>query len=479
MGLDLWHWSAGDLTKAIRARQISSREAVESCLARNVEVHPRVNAVVDLLADEALADADKADAAVRAGEPLGPLHGVPVTVKINVDYAGRATTNGVAAFKDLIAREDSVPILNLRKSGAIIFGRTNVPAFSTRYFTDNDLYGRTLNPHDPTRTPGGSSGGAAAAVAVGIGPIAHGNDRAGSIRYPAYACGVAGLRPTIGRVPDFNPSNSEERGVSSQLTNVQGPLARTVADLRLGLAALAAFDPRDPWWSPAPLDSATIGEPAKAAMFVSLPDVEIDPAVAAAVRTAAGWLEDAGYVIEEAVPPRFLEAAASFWTLLMTEERAASSDERAASSRGIAQFGDEAVKRARASTRAYAQMLDFDAYIKTLAARTTILREWLLFLQRYPVLLMPVSWQRPFPIDADQHGDEPMRRLIDALRPLLVPSILGLPGLAVPTGLVDGVPMGVQLVASRFREATCLRAGEIIEMRAAMTAPIEPRAQAG
>jgi amidase len=440
---------------------------------------PRVNAVVDLLADEALADADKADAAVRAGEPLGPLHGVPVTVKINVDYAGRATTNGVAAFKDLIAREDSVPILNLRKSGAIIFGRTNVPAFSTRYFTDNDLYGRTLNPHDPTRTPGGSSGGAAAAVAVGIGPIAHGNDRAGSIRYPAYACGVAGLRPTIGRVPDFNPSNSEERGVSSQLTNAQGPLARTVADLRLGLAALAAFDPRDPWWSPAPLDSATIGEPAKAAMFVSLPDVEIDPAVAAAVRTAAGWLEDAGYVIEEAVPPRFLEAAASFWTLLMTEERAASSDERAASSRGIAQFGDEAVKRARASTRAYAQMLDFDAYIKTLAARTTILREWLLFLQRYPVLLMPVSWQRPFPIDADQHGDEPMRRLIDALRPLLVPSILGLPGLAVPTGLVDGVPMGVQLVASRFREATCLRAGEIIEMRAAMTAPIEPRAQAG
>src|ERR1700720_1415740 len=134
MGLDLWHWSAGDLTKAIRARQISSREAVESCLARNVGVHPRVNAVVDLLADEALADADKADAAVRAGEPLGPLHGVPVTVKINVDYAGRATTNGVAAFKDLIAREDSVPILNLRKSGAIIFGRTNVLAFSTRYF---------------------------------------------------------------------------------------------------------------------------------------------------------------------------------------------------------------------------------------------------------------------------------------------------------------------------------------------------------
>ena len=475
MELPLWRWSAADLTKAIRAREISSREAVESCLARHYEIHSRVNAVVDLLAEEALINAEKADAAVRAGEPLGPLHGVPVTVKINVDYAGRATSNGVVAFKDLIAREDSVPVLNLRKSGAIIFGRTNVPAFSTRYFTDNDLYGRTFNPYDSTRTPGGSSGGAAAAVAVGVGPIAHGNDRAGSIRYPAYACGVAGLRPTVGRVPDFNPSNSEERGVSSQLTNVQGPLARGVSDLRIALSALAAFDPRDPWWTPAPLEETTIREPIKAAVFASLPGVEVDPAVTKAVKQAAQWLEDGGYVVEEAVPPRFMEAAASFWALLMTEERAASSGERAASSRGIEQFGDNAVKRARASTRACALTLDFDTYIRTLAARTTILREWLLFLQKYPILLMPVSWQRPFPVDADQHGDEPMRRLIDFLRPLLVPSILGLPSLAVPTGLVEGVPTGVQLVASRFQEAGCLRAGEVIERRSGMTAPIEPR----
>jgi amidase len=120
--------------------------------------------------------------------------------------------------------------------------------------------------------------------------------------------------------------------------------------------------------------------------------------------------------------------------------------------------------------------LDFDNYIKTLAARTTILREWLLFFQQYPLLLMPVSWQRPVPIDSDQHGDEPMRRLIDSLRPLLAPSVLGLPGLAVPTGMVDGVPLGVQLVASRFQEAICLRAGEVIESRSGMTAPVEPLA---
>ncbi len=475
MSAPLWRWTAAELTRAIRARQISSREAVQSCLARHAVVHPRVNAVVDLLAQEALASANVADAAVRAGDRLGALHGVPVTIKINVDYAGRATTNGVVAFKEFVASEDSAPVRNLKKSGAIIFGRTNVPAFSTRYFTDNDLHGRTLNPYDPARTPGGSSGGAATAVAVGLGPIAHGNDRAGSIRYPAYACGVAGLRPTVGRVPDFNPGNSEERGISSQLTNVQGPLARNVHDLRIALGALAAFDPRDPWWSPVPLDTKAVQEPVKVAMFASLEGIEIDPAVTGAIQQAARWLEDDGYVVEEAAPPRFLEAAASFWSLLMTEERAASTEERSASSLGIEQFGDAAVKRARASTRAYATALDFDSYIKTLAARTTILRQWLLFFERYPLLLMPVSWQRPFPIDADQHGDAQTRRLIDALRPLLVPSILGLPGLAVPTGLFNGVPIGVQLVASRFQEATCLRAGEAIEMRSGMTAPIDPR----
>jgi amidase len=256
---------------------------------------------------------------------------------------------------------------------------------------------------------------------------------------------------------------------------VQGPLARTVSDLRVALSALAAFDPRDPWWSPTPLEWSNTGAPLRAAVFAALPGVDIDPAVSTAVKQAARWLEDTGYAVEEAFPPRFLEAAASFWSLLMTEERAASSDERAASSRGIEQLGDEAVKRARASTRAYAHVLDFEEYIKTLAARTTILREWLLFFERHAILVMPVSWQRPFPIDADQHGDEQMRRLIDSLRPLLVPSILGLPSLAVPTGLVEGTPIGVQLVAGRFQEAACLRAGEVIENRSSMTRPIDPR----
>ena len=195
MSDELWRWDACDLAAAIRARRISSREAVASCLTRLDQVNPRINAVVDVLADEGLSAADRADEAVAKGATLGALHGVPVTIKIIVDYAGRATTNGVVAFKDRIAPTDSPPVANLRKAGAIIIGRTNVPPFSARFFTSNALYGRTLNPWNAARTPGGSSGGAAAAVATGIGPLAHGTDRAGSVRYPAYACGVIGLRP--------------------------------------------------------------------------------------------------------------------------------------------------------------------------------------------------------------------------------------------------------------------------------------------
>ena len=473
MGEELWRWTAEELVRGIRTGAISSREATESCLARLDAVNPRINAVVDPLADEALAAADRADAAIRRGEAPGVLHGVPLTVKINVDYAGRATTNGVTAFANMAAEQDSISVANLRKAGAVILGRTNVPGFSTRYFTDNDLHGRTLNPWDAGRTPGGSSGGAAAAVAAGIGPIGHGNDRAGSVRYPAYACGVAGLRPSLGRVPDFNPSATEERGISSQMANVQGPLARSMGDIRLGLAALAAPDPRDPWSVPVPLGAPETGR-SRAAVLTSLPGVDADAAVTEALRQAGVWLQDAGYEVEEACPPRLDEAAGLFWPILMAEERAATAAERAASSSGIERYGDEAVKRARRSVRAYAGDLDYESYVRALASRTTMLREWYAFFERYPILVMPLSWQRPYPIDHDQKGDDAVREMLDAHRPMLAVSLLGLPGLSVPVSLADGVPVGVQIVAARFGEERLLAAGEAIEARAPVATPIDP-----
>jgi amidase len=469
---ELWTWSGVDLAAAIRTGDISSREAVQSCLDRLEAVNPTINAVVDVMAEEALAAADQADKVRRAGGKLGLLHGVPVTIKINVDYKGRATTGGVVAFANRIAQHDSTTVTNFRKAGAVIFGRTNVPAFSHRYFTDNDLHGRTLNPWDKDRSPGGSSGGAAAAVATGIGPIAHGNDRAGSVRHPAYCCGIPGLRPSFGRVPDYVPPGVEERGLTSQLTFAHGVLARHVRDVRIGFEALAAPERRDPWSVPVvtPADS----KPGRVAMFLHEPSAEIDPAVPAAIRTAARWLEDAGYQVDEVAPPHFEEAASLFWTLLMTEERAASVEERASSTRIIEQFGDEAVKRVRRGTVAAAAQLDFNGYIKAIARRTTILREWLEFFEQYPLVLMPVCWQRPWIVDYDQGGDAVVKSMAVAHGPMLAVSLLGVPGMSVPTGLVDGVPMGVQLVAGRFQEHVILAAAEAIERRAAMPLPINP-----
>jgi amidase len=243
----LWQWDAADVAWGIRASVISSGEAVASCLARIDQVNPVLNALVLVLREEALRQAEEADRAVRRGDALGPLHGVPVTTKLNADQAGVSNNSGVVAYKDRIATEDNPAIANLRKAGAIIVGRTNTPPFCLRWMTENELYGRTLNPWSREHVPGGSTGGGSAAVAAGMGPLTQGSDNGGSIRYPAFCTGIAGLRPTPGRIPYFSPSQPE-RPISMQLIAVAGPLARRVRDLRLGLQAMAVRDPRDNCW---------------------------------------------------------------------------------------------------------------------------------------------------------------------------------------------------------------------------------------
>src|SRR5947209_9605999 len=260
---DLWRLSAAEIANLIRSKRISAREAAIAALERLLAVNPKINTVVDHRPDEVLAQADAIDAAIARGENPGPLAGVPVTVKVNIDQQGFATTNGVTLQRDAIATTNSPVIDNLRKAGAVILGRTNCPAFSYRWFTTNLIHGDTKNPRDPSITPGGSSGGAGAAVAAGIGHIAHGTDIAGSIRYPAYACGVHGLRPTVGRVAAFNAS-LPERTIGAQISAVSGPLARTIGDLRIALKVMSGKDLRDPWWVPAPLEGPAM--PKRAAL---------------------------------------------------------------------------------------------------------------------------------------------------------------------------------------------------------------------
>src|SRR5262245_44559197 len=260
MSDDLWRWDAVRLAHAIRTRVVSSKEAVVACLSRLEAINPRVNAIVETLAEEALTLAEGADRELAKGNPIGPLHGVPFTTKINTDQRGCATTNGVAAFASLIAHEDSPSIANLRRAGAIAIGRTNAPEFSWRWFTDNELYGETINPWNRGRTCGGSSGGGAVAVATGMGPLAQGSDFGGSIRQPALCCGIAGLRPTVGRVPAFNATTGD-RPITAQFMAVHGPLARRVDDLRLAFAVMAVGDVRDPWWVPAQVVGTAHGRP--------------------------------------------------------------------------------------------------------------------------------------------------------------------------------------------------------------------------
>ncbi|MEQ8344158.1 MAG: amidase family protein [Sneathiellaceae bacterium] len=467
-GSALWQWDAVDLAQAVRGGAISSRDAVTACLDRLDAVNPKINAVVESRRDEALAAADAADRAVAAGGPLGPLHGVPVTIKVNVDQLGYATTNGIGAFKDLMGPSDSPIVANWKKAGAVIVGRTNTPAFSMRWFTDNALHGQTLNPLNPKLTPGGSSGGAAAAVAAGICPLAHGNDYGGSVRYPAYACGIAGLRPSFGRVPAYLESAPKERPMTAQLMSVQGPLARKVRDLRAGLAAMAGRDARDPWWVPAPLQGPPPERPIRVAVCTDPYGDGVHPDVKAAVQKAAGWLADAGYAVEEVALPMAREAAEYWLTLVM-------SDSRRAMAGAIAEHGDEAIRNAYAGMDAGAPAeIGFDSYMAALEGRTTVLRAWSLFQEKYPLALLPVSMQPPFEQGLDQQGGNAFAGLLQAQRPLTMINLMGLPGLSVATGIDGGTALGVQIVGQRFREDLCLDAGEVIEGRARVALPVDP-----
>ena len=462
---DLWRLSAADLASLIKSKKVSAKEAATAALARLDAVNPKINAVVDHKPEEVLAQAAAIDAAIGRGEDVGPLGGVPVTVKVNIDQIGFATTNGLKMNREAIATTNSPVIDNLYKAGAVILGRTNCPAFSYRWFTTNLMHGDTKNPRDPGITPGGSSGGAGAAVAAGIGHIAHGTDIAGSIRYPAYACGVHGLRPTLGRIPAFNAA-LPERTIGPQISAVSGPLARTIGDIRISLAAMSARDSRDPWWVPAPLEGPVM--PKRVAMCLNPDGLDPVPEVKAAVADAGKRLERAGWIVEEITNTPPLREPANLQTKLWL------GDSYEAQLEAAEREGDPGALACLRGNRSKVFPFDAAAFSKALTRRATLTREWLEFFETYAVLLMPVSGELPFPDNLDRKDEASFARVWHAQLPQIAIPFMGLPGLTVSTGLVGRIPVGVQLVSSRYREDLCLAAGEAIEAGGTPSAAIDP-----
>jgi len=462
---DLWRLSAADLAARIASKQVSAREAATSALARLDAVNPKINAVIDHRPDDVLRQADRVDAAIAKGESIGPLAGVPITVKVNVDQVGFATTNGLKLQKDAIAQANNPVVDNLIKAGAVIVGRTNTPAVSYRWFTSNLIHGDTKNPRDPGVTPGGSSGGAGSATAAGIGHIGHGTDIAGSVRYPAYACGIHGLRPTVGRIPAFNAA-LPERPIGPQISAVSGPLARTIADIRLALAAMSARDVRDVWWMPVPLEGPPL--PKRVALCVNPDGLNPVPEVVAALVDAGKRLERAGWTVEEIKDTPPLQEAALLQTRLWI------GDGYEAQLALAEKEGDPGALACLRGNRAKVYPFDLS---QTLTRRATLTRDWLLFLEKYPVVLMPVSGELPFADQLDRKDEASFARVWHAQLTQIAIPFFGLPALTVSTGLVGRIPVGVQLVAQRFREDLCLAAGEAIEAGGVPPSPIDPVGQ--
>ncbi len=465
---ELWRLGASDLARLIRDREVTSREVVTAHLKRIAAVNPAINAVTVTLTDSALEAAEAADRALAAGGEVGPLHGVPMSVKENIDLMGSATTQGIVAMEQAMPSLDSPQVAQLKAAGAIPFARTNLPDFGLRWHSDNALRGATKNPWDATRTPGGSSGGEAAALATGMTPLGLGNDYGGSLRWPSQCCGTAALKPTFGRVAQASSLAPEEAPITIQLFAVQGPMARHVRDLRLAYENMCAGDARDPWWAPVPLYGPAVEK--RVAVTTDPGGEGVDPDIAAGVRRAVDALRDAGWTVEDVDPPLVNEARDMWGGLIRYEVEAGFLPI-------LQQIGGEDAKRFLEIGMAGMPRLDSAGYFRGLAERERIAREWAQFSERYPITLGPVNTMQAFPVGFDLEGPDEIQQLLRGFRLVVTANLLGLPAVVVPVGMgaASGMPQGVQLLGARYREDICLDAAEAIEERLGVVTPIDPR----
>lgn len=452
----LWQWSACDIAEAVRQGAVTCADVTQAAVDRMRATNGEINAVVEDLGDNALETAREQD---KTGvTDAHSMAGVPVTIKENIDQKGHTTPNGVAALAQALAPGDAPVVSNFKKAGAIPIGRTNTPEFSFRATTVNELHGRTYSPWNDWATAGGSSGGAAAGVMMGYGPIAHGNDIGGSLRFPAYACGAATVKPGLGRVPAYNPSAPAERGPLAQIMSVQGVIAREVRDVRLGMEALIAYDPHDPWMAPAPFTGPDLGGQPKVGFTSETYGHELHPAVSAALETARDCLSDAGYVVEEIETPNVKECGEAGFRALMGEVKVFfEADIRKHGSEDINQIFDD-----------YFEMFPpyaGDELLKVMAERARFIRDWTVLLSRYPLVLTPFMLTPTFKWDRDTEGQEGVREVLGSAFYSYSMNFMGLPAGNIPANYNDGLPVGVQIVGQRFREDLILEACEAIEER--------------
>ncbi len=455
----LWKRTAVELAGLIRAREVSSREVVEAHLKRIAEVNGQVNAVTLVLEETAFAAADDAD----RSESSGPLRGVPFTIKENLDCVGSPTTQGIPALAEAMPPSDAPVVERMKRAGAIPLARTNLPELGGRLDTDNPLRGRTFNPWNPALTPGGSSGGEAAALATGMSPIGLGNDILGSLRNPAYCCGISSLKPSAGRIPCVL-SMGVDAGMAVQAMLVEGPMARSIADLRLGLSVLAGRDIRDPRSVDAPLEGP---EPAvrRAALVTEIPGFNLPAVTVAEIRRAGEVLADAGWSVEEVEPPE-LDRVNEIWSYVM----AADMDEQSLQDQEALITPELAAVFRQISERLASAPSNSEVH----AERSRLSRVWSGFFGAYPVVIGPTWTCLPWPIDSDLDPETGIDTTLGTAHFISPANVLGLPAVALATGVADGLPTGVQIYADRWREDLCLTAAEQIEGASPMPTPIDP-----
>ena len=456
----LYKKSASELANLISKKEVSSKEVVEAHLNRISEVNPHINAITITLEKSSLEAANVADNASDEDRER-PLHGVPFTVKENIDLIGTPTTYGLPILAEAMPPSNAPIVDRMIQAGAIPIARTNLPELGLRLDTDNPLRGRTINPWNKNLTPGGSSGGEASAIATGMSPFGLGNDIGGSLRNPAYCCGIASLKPSVGRIPYVASMEPKDIGIARSFLS-DGPMARSVNDLKIGLSILSGRHISDPASVDVPLNGPIPKKP-KAAIVKDISGFDIAQATIKELERAKEILSDKGWIVEEVEAPE-LDRVFEVWASILNA--------------GFIQATPKEVFKKETADylkRSEEELVENTIPLgEALIERQRLRRLWSKFLNKYSVCIGPTWTNLPWPINTDLDPDIGVNTTKKSFAFIVPGNCLGLPSVALPTGVSDGLPKGIQVYSELYREDLCLLAAEIIEKESVCPTPIDP-----